>query len=123
MFKKLFSKIFPGSPETQFYNRMNETLREILLPLGFTENQNDIQASLSKQCIFQRENHQVTLHYNMREREYALLSPNLEHIKKPNDPTPPLKNKVLFTPSYPLFTEENIVALRNAVDEWLKEIE
>lgn len=123
MFKKFTSKIFSDSSETQAYYKMCEILREILLPLGFTESQNDIQASLSKQSIFQKGTHQVTLHYNMRDRDYVLLTPNIGQVPKQNDMTPPPQNEVLFSLSFPDYNEGSIFSLRSTVEQWAKRVE
>jgi len=110
MVKKFFSKIFPVSVETQAYYQMREVLREVLLPLGFSETENDIQASLSKQTGFQKGLHQITLYYNMRERDYALL-------------TPPPQNEVLFSLSFPAYSEDSLNSLRRALEKWVSRLE
>jgi hypothetical protein len=110
MAKNFFSKIFPASVETRAYYRMREVLREILLPLGFTESQNDIPASLSKQTVFQKGIHQITLYHNMRERDYALI-------------TPQPHNEVLFSLSFPEYDEGSLTSLRRALEQWVKQLE
>ena len=122
MFAKLISKIFPGSKETQVYAQLCNVVREILLPLGFSESQNDIQASLSKQTVFQKETNQVIVYYDMRDRGYALLTPNIGQIPKQNDITPPPQNEVLFSLSFPDYNDGSIFSLRDAVEYWLKQI-
>jgi hypothetical protein len=107
MFAKLISKIFPDSKETQVYTQLCNILREILLPLGFSESQDDIQASLSKRTVFQKETHQVILDYDMRERVYALLTP---------------KNGTIYMLEYPGYNEESLNSARVAVEEWLRQV-
>ena len=123
MFSKLFSKMFPDSKETQAYTQMCNVLRETLLPLGFSESQYDIQASLSKQLVFQKGMHQVTFYYDMRERAYALLTPNSGQVPKQNDMTPPAQNEVLFSLSFPDYNKGSISALHDAATQWVKKVE
>jgi hypothetical protein len=123
MVKKILSKIFHASNETQAYYQMREVLREALLPLGFTENRRDIPASLSKQTVFQKGSHQITLYYNMRDREYALLAPITEGLPRQNGLTPQPHNEVLFSLSFPGYDEDSLNSLRRVLEQWLKRLE
>ena len=119
MVKNILSKIFRDSNETQAYYQMRGVLREMLLPLGFTENRRDIPASLSKQTVFQKGPHQIALYYNMRDRDYALLTPIMGGDPMPNSPTPQPHNEVLFSLSFPEYDEESLNSLRHALGQWV----
>jgi hypothetical protein len=117
MFAKLISKIFSESKETQAYRRMCEILRETLLPSGFTESQMDIGESLSKQSVYQKGANRITLYYDMRDREYALLTPNVEQ------PQEQAQNQVLFSLSFPEYNEGSVYYFRSVIEQWLKKVD
>lgn len=122
MFNKLISKIFPESKEKQAYIQMCEILREILIPLNFTESQMDIPESLSKQCVFQRGEHKITFYYDMRERAYALLTPSNKQSPIQDGDIPQAQNLVIFSLSFPEYNEAMKSSLQDAMQQWLKSV-
>jgi hypothetical protein len=118
MFAKFLSSIFGESPESQIYTRLLSILRETLLPLGFSESQADIQASVTRQTIFQKGPEQIILANDLREREYAVLTHNVEQTPGQEG----LPHLTLFSCGFQGFNEGSLFILRDELESWLKKI-
>lgn len=100
------------------YTRLLSVLRETLLPLGFTERQADIQASVTQRTIFEKGSEQIILYNDLRERDYTLMTGNTGQTSEQGG----LPHPILFGCSVLDFDEGKVFSFRDALESWLKKI-
>ena len=118
MFSKFLSNLFPGSKDMKVYRELCDTLRTILIPLGFTASERDVQAGLSKEITFQKDTHIVVFVFSIRERIYSLLTPNPEKGLMTDGLTPRPDNIVLYFLPCTQYNDSKKAGLQKAAKEW-----
>jgi len=121
MFSKILNKLFSSSKKvlrpnaSESYIELREMLREILLPLGFAADEQDI--GIGEMATYRRGPLRVVLSFDKRDWLFEFFASN--DVSNPIAPSPQVS--MSFSPNY--YTDEQKNALRSKLEEWLKTLE
>jgi hypothetical protein len=121
MFSKILNKLFSSSKKdlrpnaSESYIELRDMLREILLPLGFDADEQDI--GIGEIATYKRETLRVVLSFDKRDWLFQFFASNDESNPIPSSP----QVSMTFSPNY--YTDEQKNALRSKLEEWLKTLE
>ena len=101
-------------PKDKIYVQIRNMLREILVPLGFTEEEI---ATLDNIAKYKRDGFLVELYFDYREREYSFFASS-----GVQDPIrPPRQVSVTFSST--AYNSEKKKVISDTLEEWLKTID
>ena len=121
MFSKILNKLFSSSKKdlrpnaSESYIELRDMLREILLPLGFDADEQDI--GIGEIATYKRETLRVVLSFDKRDWLFQFFASNDGSNPIPLSP----QVSMTFSPNY--YTDEQKNALRSKLEEWLKTLE
>ena len=121
MFSKILNKLFSSSKKdlppsaSESYIELRDMLREILLPLGFAADEQDV--GIGEIAKYQRGTLRVVLSFDKRDWLFEFFASN--DVSNPSAPSPQVS--MTFSPKN--YSDEQKNALRSKLEEWLKTLE